>query len=116
MSFKWDGSEISRNLATLNVKIDRKLDIIFLAQTARGEARLKLDAPWTDRTGAARAGLYTRYEKRGKTREILFSHSVAYGIWLEVANSGDYQVIMPTVRIIGRETMKQLEDLFGDLG
>ena len=37
-------------------------------------------------------------------------------IWLEVANSGDYQIILPTLRVIGRETMAQLKDLFGDLG
>lgn len=113
---KWDGSEISRNLARLDQKIDRKLDIIFAFQAQRGEARMKIEAPWTDRTGAARSGLYTRFQKSGKTREILFSHSVAYGIWLEVANSGDYQIIMPTVRVIGRDTMRQLKDLFGDLG
>lgn len=116
MPFRWDSGEIGRNLARLDQRIDRKLDIIFAAQAQRGEAYMKLNAPWTDRTGAARSGLYTRYSKLGSTREILFSHSVAYGIWLEVANSGDYQVILPSLRVIGRETMAQLKDLFGDLG
>lgn len=115
MSFTWDDGQIPRNLKQLEAKVDRRLDIIFVSQAQRGEAKMKLDAPWTDRTGAARNGLYTRFKKTGKTREILFSHSVAYGIWLEVANSGDYQIIMPTVRVIGRETMRQLNDLFGDL-
>ena len=116
MPFKWDSTEITRNLAHLNQRVDRKLDIIFAAQATRGEAYMKINAPWTDRTGAARSGLYTKYHKTGNTREILFSHSVAYGIWLEVANSGDYQIILPTLRVIGRETMSQLKDLFGDLG
>lgn len=115
MPFRWDSGEIPRKLGQLDQKIDRHLDIIFVAQAQRGEAAMKMGAPWTDRTGAARNGLYTRYQKTGTTREILFSHSVAYGIWLEVANSGEYQIIMPTVRVIGRETMRQLQDLFGDL-
>ena len=115
MPFRWNSGEISRNLGQLDQKIDRRLDIIFASQAQRGEARMKLNAPWTDRTGAARNGLYTRYSKSGNTREILFAHSVAYGIWLEVANSGDYQIILPSLRVIGRETMSQLQDLFGDL-
>jgi len=38
-----------------------------------------------------------------------------YGIWLEVANSGDYQVILPSVRKIGEDMMRQLDGLFGRL-
>lgn len=115
MGFEFDGSQVRRNLRTLEPKIDARIGTVLEFQAARGEARMKLDAPWTDRTGAARNGLFTRYGKHGNTHEILFSHSVSYGIWLEIANSGDYQVIMPTVRVIGRETMKQLDDLFGDI-
>jgi hypothetical protein len=115
MGFKWDGRQVSRNLSQLDDKIERRIDTVFEFQTARGAAQMKLNAPWTDQTGAARNGLFTEFSKSGSTREILFSHSVAYGIWLEIANSGDYQVIMPTVRVIGRDTMKQLQDLFGDL-
>jgi hypothetical protein len=111
----WSGGEISRNLSRLSAKVDRQLDIVLESQAQRGEAWMKIHAPWTDRTGAARSGLYTKYNKDGSTREILFSHSVAYGIWLEIANSGDYQVILPAIRTIGHDTMKQLQDLFGDL-
>lgn len=115
MGFKWDGREVRRNLVQLDSKVEHRIDTIFEFQTARGAAHMKLTAPWTDRTGAARNGLYTEYSKVMDRREILFSHSVAYGIWLELANSGDYQVILPTLRVIGRETMKQLNDLFGDI-
>lgn len=115
MSFRWDSGQIGRNLVRLDQHVDRKLDAIFESQAQRGEAHMKTTAPWTDQTGAARNGLYTRYDKSGSTREILFAHSVAYGIWLEIANSGDYQVILPTLRVIGRDTMQQLQDLFGGL-
>lgn len=116
MSFKWDSRKVKRNLQTLPPRIDVRLNAIFSFQAQRGEAYMKLHAPWTDRTSAARNGLYTRFSRPSKhRREILFSHSVAYGIWLEVANAGDYQIIMPSVRVIGRDTMAQLNGLFGDL-
>jgi hypothetical protein len=115
MSFRWNSGQIGRNLTQFSPKVEGKMDIIFASQAQRGEAHMKLNAPWADRTGAARNGLYTRYSKTRTTREILFSHSVAYGIWLEIANSGDYQIILPTIRVIGRDTMAQLQDLFGDL-
>lgn len=115
MSFRWNSGQIGRNLNRLDSLVDRRLDAIFESQAQRGEAHMKTTAPWTDRTGAARNGLYTSYQKTRENRQITFSHSVAYGIWLEIANSGEYQVIMPSVRVIGRETMQQLRDLFGDL-
>lgn len=115
MGFKFDGRQINRNLVRLDAKVDGRVSAVMEFQAARGEAKMKLDAPWTDRTGAARNGLFTRYFRSKSSHQIVFSHSVSYGIWLEIANSGDYQIIMPTVRVIGRETMKQLNDLFGDL-
>jgi hypothetical protein len=115
MGFTFDGNQVRRNLRELEPKIDARISTVVEFQAARGEAKMKIDAPWTDRTGAARNGLFTRYGKRGSTHEILFSHSVAYGIWLEIIESGEWQVIWPTMRVIGRETMKQLDDLFGDI-
>jgi hypothetical protein len=115
MGFRWDGRQVARNLDQLDDKIEARLSTVFEFQAGRGAAYMKSNAPWTDRTSAARNGLYTEYSKTGTRHEIVFSHSVAYGIWLEVANSGDYQIIMPSVRVIGRETMAQLRDLFGDL-
>jgi len=115
MPFYWNSGQIPRRLGQLSQQVDQRIDIIMVSQSQRGEAYMKLNAPWTDRTGAARNGLYSRFSRNKSQREILLSHSVAYGIWLEIANSGDYQIILPTLRIIGRETMKQLEDLFGDL-
>lgn len=115
MGFRWNGGSIARNLGRLDDQIDKRLDVVFHYETAHGAGYMKSNAPWTDRTGAARNGLYTEFSKHGSTREILFSHSVAYGIWLEVANSGDYQIILPSIRVIGRDTMEQLRDLFGDI-
>jgi hypothetical protein len=63
----------------------------------------KLNAPWTDRTGNARSGLFTDVNviNGGQAFEMILGHSVPYGIWLEVRFSGKYAIIMPTMNYIG---------------
>lgn len=53
---------------------------------------------WTDQTGDARAALHTELTGLGTDMvEIIFSHGVDYGIWLELANGGRFQVIAPAL-------------------
>lgn len=47
----------------------------------------------------------------GKHR-IILSHSVPYGIWLEVRWSGKYGIIPESVRTGGQEVMQMLTRLF----
>lgn len=71
------------------------------------EAYARTNAPWSDRTGAARAGLTTDvYEEFG---EIILelSHSVDYGIWLETIQNGAYAIIMPTLEVLGPRIILQ---------
>ena len=70
----------------------------------------KANAPWTDRTGNARTGLFGTAERGedalgGKVVTIFLSHSpvIDYGIWLELAGqagaggAGSYAIIMRTI-------------------
>ena len=78
----------------------RLLDALFeLGQlfAARIEAAAKRDAPWTDRTSHARQGLTARCERVGNGIVIALFHTMAYGIWLEVAHAGKYAIILPTL-------------------
>ena len=55
-----------------------------------GEAEMKTNAPWTDRTGAARNGLHTQPflgDKRHK--EIVLPIPFEYGIWLKQLSLGN---------------------------
>jgi hypothetical protein len=61
------------------------------------EAWMKENAPWTDRTGNARQGLYTAVEKTEKQVVLILSHGVLYGIFLEWANAGSYSIIPATL-------------------
>lgn len=72
---------------------------------------MRTDAPWSDDTGAARGGLTAIPSHSRSQHEILLAYSVYYGIWLEVANSGKYQILIPMLRIIGEKVMRDLEHM-----
>jgi hypothetical protein len=81
---------------------------------------MKLQAPWHDNTTNARNGLFTATEHLGddysSEHHILFSHGVDYGIWLEVANNGKWQIIMPTLKSVGDDLMKGLDGILNHPG
>ena len=110
---EFDSTQLRRNLANVDDVIDRNVSGIIEYYSSVGEAKMKNDAPWTDRTGAARTGLHTSTAHHGGKHQIIFAHSVPYGIWLEVKNSGRYEVIMPTVRFIGARVMHSISGVMG---
>lgn len=77
----------------------------------RAESQMKNNAPWRDRTGAARAGLGATSNVSASQMEIVLFHSVDYGIWLEVRWSGRYAIILPTLESVGPEVMAALRTI-----
>ena len=61
------------------------------------EAAAKANAPWTDRTAAARQGLTGLAVKAATGVTLYLFHTVFYGIFLELKNAGRYAVIMRTM-------------------
>ena len=59
------------------------------------------NATWTDRTGNARSGLFGTAERDAARKVVIIylSHGPAidYGVFLELAHSGRFGVIMPTM-------------------
>lgn len=115
IKFELDASRLRKNVRELPGRIDNRVAAIVDRNAAWGQGWARLNAPWTDDTGAARGGLFALPESRGGHHEITFSHSVYYGIWLEIANSGKYQIIMPAVRKTGQRLMGELRGMLGDL-
>ena len=63
---------------------------------------MKENAPWTDRTGNARQGLYTEVQDVANVMvSIILSHGVDYGLFLEVSNQGRYAIINPAIDHFG---------------
>jgi hypothetical protein len=66
----------------------------------KSEAMAKRNAPWTDRTGHARQGLFGYVRKPDNRVVVRIAHSMSYGVFLELANSGKYAILGPTARLL----------------
>jgi len=76
----------------------------------------KADAPWTDRTGNARTGIFGTSEADfgAHVVTIYLSHSatLTYPLFLEIGNSGKYAVIMRTMESHYEPLMQMLREAF----
>lgn len=70
------------------------------------EAYARFNAPWTDQTGAARDGLTATVRVEGGQVILELSHTVEYGIWLELIQNGAYAIIMPTLEVLGPKVIQ----------
>ncbi len=74
--------------------------VLAIAQMRAPEIEnwMKENAPWTDRTGNARQGLYTEVQDVVQQMVlIILSHGVDYGLFLEVSNGGRYAIVNPAI-------------------
>lgn len=108
----WDDTGLINSLKTLNARADRSITAATQYHARQGEGWMREHAPWTDRTSNARNGLFGVASREFPSYKITFSHSVPYGLWLEVLYAGRYAIIRPTVQHEGTEVMKTVSRLF----
>lgn len=111
LRFRYDDRQVQARIAGLKPRLGLAINAMIDYHAIKGMGYMKSDAPWTDRTGAARTGLHTVAENSGSNHTITFAHAVEYGIWLEVKYSGRDAIITPTVRRTGDELMRSLDGL-----
>lgn len=104
----YNDKELRRNLQDVEARYDEMFRFIVDYHAVQGVADMKTNAPWTDRTSAARNGLFTVTEHSPGHYTIIFSHTVHYGFWLEVKFSGRDAIIMPTVQSRGHALMEDI--------
>lgn len=128
VSFKWNAAEINKRLAELEPTMQSRIRSRVRRAAERAEVEMKIKAPWTETglenrwgrvsTGEARAGLYAKASQStvgGNTlHSIVMGNTSDHGIWLEIAMSGRFQIIMPTVKATGEALMKSFTELMGD--
>jgi hypothetical protein len=73
----------------------------------RVEGYAKMNAPWADRTGAAREGLTASVSEHDAEITLELAHTVEYGIWLETIQDGAFAIIMPTLEALGPEILRE---------
>lgn len=107
----WTGN-LRQGLAHLETRIHSRLTAIMHYTAADMEQYAKKSAKWNDQTGNARNGLRGNVEiVPFKSYAATLSHSVPYGIWLEVRWAGKYAIITPTLR----QQMPKLAALLRDV-
>jgi hypothetical protein len=114
-SFKFDQGSLGRNLDVFDQHVHDFLDRDIDAHAARGEADMKMKAPWTDDTGHARATLWADTHKSHNRYSIEMGHGAEYGIYLEKSNNGRFQIVMPTLLATARSFMLSLEHMFAQM-
>lgn len=107
----YDDRRLRSNVRQYKEHFDKMLAAIIDYHSVAAVADMKSGAPWTDRTGAARNGLFTVVSHPDENHyTITLSHTVHYGFWLEVKFSGRDAIIMPTVLSRGRALMRDIQE------
>ena len=114
-----DAKQIEKGLTALNSKTEKALQMYAELTAIKMQNYAKANAPWTDRTGDARARLHgwSAAYKAGIYHgyRAYVAHGVDYGLWLEVANDELYAILDETVEAIGEEVMPGLTNLLNRL-
>lgn len=99
ISLTWQGDVqlVGDALEQAQSAIQRKLADAATQIAQLLERDAKASARWTDRTGAARAGLVAWTDVAQDVITIWLAHGVDYGRYLELAHGGRYATIMPTI-------------------
>ena len=102
ISVSWDASEVLGALNDLDRKLTSKeyggLQMLMQTAASKMESWAKENAPWTDRTGAARQRLHGEaYWENPKVVVAAIMHQVDYGIYLELAHQRKYAILEKTL-------------------
>jgi hypothetical protein len=139
MSFHWvvPPSVLEQGLEDYGKKALEAVQAVatYWGQQVQNDGRR--NAPWEDRTGNARSGLYFAVDGLGlppvtgtvtadpalktdvgieagsnDTLIVTFGHTVFYGRFLELSNGGAYAIVMSTIEANLPQLERMLRDLF----
>lgn len=111
--FDYSSSPLAKKLENVAPKMGAALLMYSATKAVEYEAYMKMNRPWVDRTGKAKATLNAKVSQPDKnTLRMTLAHGVEYGIWLEVAHEGKYSIIGPTISAKGQDYVEGLRNLF----
>lgn len=96
-AFIFTDTSLAVALAGADAEVYAEAQKIVLEVAQKSLEYAKANAPWEDRTGDARAGLNVDVQSDGDSILMSLYHTVDYGLWLEVIQSGNFAIIMPTL-------------------
>ena len=118
MPFKIDykSSDLDKGIDKMAVKMGALLMMYSSTKASKIQSEMKIKRVWTDRTGAAKALLNVKVSQPDlNTIRLTLAHGVDYGIWLELANEGNYAIIKPTINAEGPRIVTDLDNIMGKI-
>jgi hypothetical protein len=112
----WYFDTLTPSLVAAPVALRKAVQVFTEVQSQKVQDYMRNNAPWTDRTGNARGGLFAQARHSDAVNAIVFYHTMPYGIFLEVSNGGTYAIIVPTLNHEGRRVMSELRGLMSKMG
>lgn len=112
---EWSGlDDMIRRMDDYTRKVQVALVQVANYWKAVFETYAKQNAPWTDRTGNARATLHGWVNELSQdTVELYLSHGVEYGVALETKYAGRFQIVWPTIQAHLEAIRRMLQGIFG---
>lgn len=112
----YQSSTLNKGLDKMSMKLGAVVLMYSATKASELQAKMKLNRPWTDRTGMAKATLSAKVSQLSKEIvRITLAYGVQYGIWLELAHEKNYAIIAPTVREEGPRIVEDLDNLMSKL-
>lgn len=111
--FKFEGDLVGR-LSKMEATTKRAMVASAGMAATQGESFMKSNAPWTDRTSAARNGLKAQVVVAPNKVAIVMYHSVPYGVWLEIRWGGKYGIIPMAMAATGPYWVQLLSKMIFD--
>lgn len=90
--------QVNRNLRAHRNRQIAAVRALAERTVGKMEGHAKSHAPWTDRTGEARKGLFGYVLSRETVMLLRIAHGVQYGVFLELTNQGKYAILDPTAK------------------
>lgn len=112
----WEVDTLTPGIRGFADDVDKAVGAVMDYEAPQVQNYARENATWTDQTGNARNGLFAQPYSGDKTRGIVLYHTMPYGIWLEVRWSGRYQIIVPTIEVMGPQVMRNLTGLLAKVG
>jgi hypothetical protein len=106
-------TNIARQIATRKVAVQQGVAVLGQTHAKRGEGQMKAQAPWNDRTGNARAGLFGAAEMGGTVLTVILGGTVEYQPYLELGTSR--MAARPVIVPVANQTAAALVKDAGEL-
>lgn len=100
---------VFKNLGKVKTKTVQNIVIGYGLSAAKMQNEAKQNAPWTDRTGNARASIQAQGPQYDKdVVRFYLTIMVFYGRYLELSRGGRYAIIWPTVESNRMDVIKNI--------